>query len=724
MMMPDAPTITPTITGCPRCGGTIPADSPRGLCPRCLLREALGLTAARRPSELPGPSEPAAGADLIALRAPAALPRRFGDYELLQEIAIGGMGVVYRARHVDLARVVALKMLLAGRHCTVAQLARFHAEAEAVASLDHPNIVPIYEVDQADGTPFLTMKFLDGGNLSAHRDRIGRDPRLAAQTVATLARAVHFAHQHGILHRDLKPANILLDRDGTPYVTDFGIAKRLSCGPSDRTEVAGGLTQTGLVLGTPSYMPPEQAAGAVKHLTTAVDVYSLGAILYELLTGRPPFVGETVSQIIQQVVEEEPAPPRTLREQVPRDLETICLKCLEKEPAKRYGSAEDAAKELERYLRSEPIKARPVGPFGRAWRWCRRHPLAAGLIAAAAVMLVTVTLGAVITARGTEQARVQSILQDNVFAARAVAGAVRGQLDIFGRAVLDASEELKRKGLDKDVFAAGGTAERLRGFIAEMQARFDKVGTVYRQAGEKPPFENWFIIRADGTMLANSSPAAQYGLSYRGRDYLSGGLRLTRGDNSLGVYVSTVFRSISGGVYKIALSVPIQVDEKPVGVLVGAIATDSRLGSLQLRDQHRSAVLVGPLDPSEPANGTTQPADGADHQPLVMLLHPRYAAHNEAIAVTSPRLATFAAEPTDAIDANYRDPLTRGRFLAGFAAVPDSRLIVIVQQPFTEVTSDVIRIGEVVLWVGSAIALLAVAGLAIGAMILRQRRAA
>jgi serine/threonine-protein kinase len=690
------------------------------LCPKCLLREAL--RSAVPSPDAPDESEPAA--DPADRHAPAAsLPRRFGDYELLEEIATGGMGVVYRARHIDLGRVVALKMLLAGRQCTVAQLARFHAEAEVVASLEHPNIVPVYEVDQADGTPFLTMKFLDGGNLSAHRERIGREPRRAAQMVATLARAVHFAHQHGILHRDLKPANILLDREGTPYVTDFGIAKRLHCGPSDRTEIAGGLTQSGLVLGTPSYMPPEQAAGAVKHLTTAVDVYSLGAILYELLTGRPPFVGETVSHIIRQVVEEEPASPRTLRDEVPRDLETICLKCLEKEPAQRYGgSAEDVAKELERYLRSEPIKARPVGPFGRASRWCRRHPLAAGLIAAAAVMLVTVTLGAVITARGTEQARVQSILEDNVFAARAVAGAVRGQLDIFGRAVLDALADRQGGDLGRDV--AAGSRERLQGFVQHVHERFNRVGTVYRQPGEKPPFENWFIIRDDGTMLANSSPAAQYGLAYRGRDYLSGGLRLTRGDNSLGVYVSTVFRSISGGVYKIALSVPIQMDGKPVGVLVGAIATDSRLGSLQLRDQHRSAVLVGPLDPSEPASGTTQPADSSTRQRLVMLVHPRYAAHNEAIAVPSRRLARFAEDPADATDPDYRDPLIEGRFLAGFAAVPESRLIVIVQQPFTEVTSDVIRIGEVVLWVGSGITLLAIAALAIGAMILRSRRAA
>ena len=318
-------------------------------------------------------------ADTSASRhAGADLPRIPG-YDVEALLGRGGMGVVYKARHRRLNRPVALKMLIAGAYAGPPERARFQREAEAVASLRHANIVAVYDVGDHEGCPYFTMELLEGGSLAQALAGTPQPARQAAALLITLAEAVQVAHQAGIVHRDLKPANILLTAEGTPKVADFGLARHFEGEPA--------LTLSGARIGTPSYMAPEQVIGKAGTIGPAADIYALGALLYEMLTGRPPFRGETAAETERQVIHDEPVSPSRLNTKVPRDLETICLKCLSKEPQRRYASAAALADDLRRFGEGRPIQARPVGWGERSWRWCRRNPTAAALVVTALALV-------------------------------------------------------------------------------------------------------------------------------------------------------------------------------------------------------------------------------------------------------------------------------------------------------------------------------------------------
>src|SRR5437762_11076191 len=352
----DSPVMSSVLRVCRKCGAGIFADAPEGLCTACLFETGLGLLAG---SPATAGDECASGDNLESRAANAAphvrkAPRPaktladFGDYELLEEIGRGGQGVVYRAHQKSLNRTVALKVIGLGPWATEAHLKRFRREAEAAANLNHPFIVPIHEVGEREGFCYFSMNFIEGGQL----DEVVRDTpvsiRQAAEVIVTVARTVHYAHEHGILHRDVKPGNILLDKNGEPHLADFGLARLV--------EAESTVTGTLELLGTPSYMAPEQAAGDTTKVSKATDVYGLGAVLYQLLTRHPPFAGGTTYETIKLLLDTEPRQPRVLNRKIDRELSTICLKCLEKDPKRRYSSALALAEDLEHWLKHEPIQ--------------------------------------------------------------------------------------------------------------------------------------------------------------------------------------------------------------------------------------------------------------------------------------------------------------------------------------------------------------------------------
>ncbi|MBM3881189.1 MAG: hypothetical protein FJ387_15950 [Verrucomicrobia bacterium] len=464
---------------CPRCGAQVPAGAPPGVCPQCELKGALEVWTAPA-SGTPSGEETGAVEDL------AAPLRHFGDYELLEEIARGGMGVVYRARQRSLDRIVAVKMLLSGPLASREFIQRFRTEAAAAASLQHPNIVAIHEVGFQAEQHFFAMDFIAGRTLAEAIGQQPLAPKRAAAILQTVAEAVHHAHEHGILHRDLKPSNVILDAEDQPHVTDFGLAKRLT----DQTEV----TLSAQTLGSPNYMPPEQAATDRGKISRRSDVYALGAMLYHSLTGRPPFVGGTLAETLQALLNTEPVRPRLLTPSVPADLETICLKCLEKDSARRYRTAKELADELARFLNGEPILARPISPAERVWRWCRRKPGLAVFGAATALLLLTVGIGSPIAAYRIDRAR-------QLAEARAYASDMRAAQIALAENNLGRTHELLRRYLPQT------GREDLRDFAwrylweasrSDEQRSFQHPGCVYCA-----------VLSPDGRWLATASFGAR-----------------------------------------------------------------------------------------------------------------------------------------------------------------------------------------------------------------------
>ncbi|MBL8819110.1 MAG: protein kinase [Planctomyces sp.] len=376
---------------CPECGLPLPERSPAGLCPTCLLRVAMGEPA----SEISEQALQGHDTTIVSMvdrdggyPKPGTTIRYFGDYELHEEIARGGMGVVYRARQVRLNRHVALKMIRAGKFSSETEIQRLRVEAEAAAQLDHPAIVPVFEVGEFEGLHYFTMAFVNGQPLSAKLNQGPLPAQVAAKLMQIVAQAVAYAHEKGVIHRDIKPGNILIDQAGLPRVSDFGLAKQIE---NDHE-----LTTTGQILGTPSYMPPEQAEGILDQIGPVSDIYSLGAVLYATLTGRPPFQAATSVETLRQVIDQQPVAPRRLNSSIPRDLETICLKCLEKKTLFRYASATALAEDLGRFLEGRPITARRTSIPERCWRWACRRPdlsltlLALGILISVAIVGVTI----------------------------------------------------------------------------------------------------------------------------------------------------------------------------------------------------------------------------------------------------------------------------------------------------------------------------------------------
>src|SRR5438874_2982469 len=367
---------------CRKCGAEIFADASEGLCTACLFESGLNFLAdgSVAGGDDPGRDEGVATPNRRKATRSEKTFAAFGDYELLEVIGRGGQGVVYRARQKSLNRTVALKVIALGHWATDAHLKRFQREAEAAASLVHSGIVPIYEVGERDGSCYFSMKLVEGGQLDEVAKHEPMSIRRAVELIAKVARTVQYAHEHSILHRDIKPGNILLDGKGEPHLTDFGLARLV--------ETESTVTRTLEVLGTPSYMAPEQAVGNNAGIGSVTDVYGLGAVLYQLLTGHPPFAGGTTYETIKLLLDTEPRQPRLWNSKIDRDLSTICLKCLEKDPKRRYSSALALAEDLEHWLKHEPIQARRTGIIGRSRKWVRRNPssalLTASLIALAA----------------------------------------------------------------------------------------------------------------------------------------------------------------------------------------------------------------------------------------------------------------------------------------------------------------------------------------------------
>ena len=598
--------------------------------------------------------------------AAARPPSRVGAYELFEIIGRGGMGVVHRARHAEAGQEVALKRIRAGELATEEELARFLIEARAAARLVHDNIVRIYHVEADPERPWFTMELL-AESLDVAMERY-RAPAKAAALIATVARAVHFAHDHGVLHRDLKPANILLRADGVPRVADFGVAK-LDDAPGE-----------GAPAGTVDYMSPEQGAG--RDVTRAADIWSLGAILYELLTGMRPFTGASANEIERRVREEAPPRPRSLAN-IDRDLEAICLRCLEKDPAARYRSAQQLAEDLERHLAGEPILSRATDRWERAWRWARRRPIAAAAGLGVGVLAAGVVMASLSVAGAQEDELRRETRSMNEYAARAMAGAVLFQFAKYA----DHVEE--NVASDPRVLAVVRREP--------CDVRNDGAETLLAPLGGGTRFDSISLFDAQGrSRLRWSAPLVgdYFCKDFEWRSYFKEA-RAQAAKASPSVTVGRAVQSEANGSWRISLAAPI-VDEKGAfaGVVSAALASDSRLGreddlgSLVLGfpggDKRRTAMLVGPRDNDRACRDCPLPDE------ILVLLHESLkpgttvVLNNEMVRALQKRVAVgdpFVLPPPELVanDDAFVDPIEGGRWIAGAAPVGATGYIAIVE---------------------------------------------
>jgi serine/threonine-protein kinase len=635
----------------------------------------------------------------IAVRhaeTPAAGPTIPG-YDLLARVGAGGMGEVYKARQRCTNRLVALKTLPVGDPQTSEyrqRLDRFRTEAEAVGRLQHPHIVALYEVGEHAGGPYFTMEWVPGCNLA---DKLAGTPlpeRQAAEWTALLADAVQHAHEHGVVHRDLKPANILLrkaitdctddtakgDQEGcavreenghsrfahscnpcdpwfsaVPKISDFGLAKLF-----DRNAP---LTAPGQWLGTPEYMAPEQTAdpAEARNSGPAVDVYALGVLLYEMLTGRPPFKAHEPLETLRQVRDEEPVSPRRLRPKLERDLETICLKCLHKDPARRYVSARELATDLRRWLKGEPISARPSGVVERLFKWGRRHPERAGLAALALALVL-----------GLAGSSLWQLWAANARYTRQLAHSTEHQLLLVKYAV---GQTAKEKTLAESVAGPGPDRLALRQFLEQTRQAFL---TWFTRPGEAPPIINWFIMDPEGLILADSyQDPRSVGRPYPFRDYYAGLLRQEALADRAAVYISRVYESEQDGRFKFTVITRIWQNDRILGLLGASIAVGSKMVALDMSQELPGARLVGPMD-----QAVRPGAPAGDLPKYVVVLHGDYAVEGQNPLAIPPEQAEvldqFAQTPSLLEIAEKLTP--EGRYV-NYARVGDSPFVVLVAQP-------------------------------------------
>ncbi len=600
------------------------------------------------------------------LRPVVQLVPSFARYSRLSKIGSGAMGVVYRGFDEELKRWVALKVATV-EEATPDEVRRIRVEAESMARLTHRNIVKVYDVRDEAGSTVISMELIPDGNLEDHREELRHNQRAIATMMVDLARAVHHAHQRGILHRDLKPANVLVARDEDggfhPYVSDFGLAKPTQAAESDgRGSSAGpGTIAYGRIVGTASYMSPEQAAG--NRATTLSDVYGLGGIMYALLTGRAPFRGDTAAETLAMARERAPVLPTALNPRIDRTLEAICLTCLKKDPERRYRSAEGLARDLDRWLAHQPTDARRLGVVARAGLWCRRTPLGAALVAALLALGVVSAFELADRLAAPRRARLAVAEQTAALLVARLAGIKRAVETTASRPQLGA-------------LLASSDYAALQSVIAEEGARHDDLDG-------SSPFASLFVIDArDGEMVVRwptPDPEAK-GIDLRVRDYYRGLLA----SPAAGAYVSRAFRGVTDKLFRFGVSARVIHQQQTVGIVVGTVTTDDRMGLPDVTHESlATAVLArGDQNPLPDEKGPTQ----SDASGYVILLHPAYVSGNEPRWLPQRYLADLA----DGEATSYRDPIAdlpgaasekyRGSWVATFAPVTGTDFVVVVQQ--------------------------------------------